>query len=57
MVNLDSNQMDCDNKLRDKNTTSKCSKPNYDVVHKNYNQSPNNLLYDNCKENNSRILH
>jgi hypothetical protein len=60
MVNLDSNQTDCDNKLKDNEynscATSKCSKPNYDV-HKIYNHSPNNLSYDNCKENNFRILH
>ena len=61
MVNLGSNQLDSDNKLRadecNSSTTPICSKPNCDVVHKNHNHLPNNLPHDYCKANNLRIFH
>jgi hypothetical protein len=60
MVNLDSNQIDSDDKLwadeYNSCTTPKCSEPNYDV-HKNHNHLPNNLPHDYCKANNLRIFH
>jgi hypothetical protein len=46
-INLGSNQIDSDNKLRadkcNSCTTPKCSKPDYEDVHKNHNHLHNNL--------------